>query len=131
MSNNSPESPSAAATPARSTHSRRRRPRNRERLRTSKVGVTSLIFVLLNILIWISLRFRWVVVTSGLSAICAFFGFILALVALKQIHRRQGRLQGEGAALIGKWGNLGLLVLSGLLFVYSFTIAIIRGQILN
>ncbi len=127
MSTKPPHSPATRSN----SGSRRRRPRNRERLKTSKLGVLSLLFVLLNVLVWISLRFRWIVLTSGLSAICGLVGFLLALVALKHIHRRQGRLQGEGAALIGKWGNLGLLILSGLLFVYSFTIAIMRGQILN
>ncbi|MCC5841913.1 MAG: hypothetical protein JJT96_17490 [Opitutales bacterium] len=98
---------------------------------TSKFAIASLVCLLGNLLIFTSLRLREVIITSGLIMIVATLGFVLGTVALKRLHRRKGRLQGEGAAIIGKYANLGLALLMGTLFVYSLAMAVLRGQLLN
>lgn len=43
----------------------------------------------------------------------ASLGFLLGSRAVNRIQRYGGVLQGEGAAFVGKWGNLALLLLTG------------------
>ena len=108
-----------------------RRPRDRDKERFSKLALASMAFLFINLLVWTSLRFREVIISSGLSTVCGLAGFIFGVVALKRIHRRHGRLQGESVAMLGKWLNLAIFVLSALLFVYSVSVALMRGQLLN
>lgn len=98
---------------------------------TSKFAIASLICLLGNVLIFTSLRLREVIITSGLIMVVATIGFVLGTVALKRLHRRKGRMQGEGLALIGKYVNLILALLMAFLFVFSVAMAVLRGQLLN
>lgn len=109
----------------------KRRPRDRSNERFSKMALASIACLFVNVLVWTSLRFREVIISSGLLTAFGLAGLILGVFALKRIHRRHGRLQGESVAMLGKWLNLAIFVLSALLFIYSLSVAVMRGQLLN
>jgi hypothetical protein len=99
-------------------------------LRTSKLAVLSVVFLLINVFQWLAFRNVDVLIISFLSVVISFIGWIIGMRALKAIKRRQGVLQGEGAGLIGYWANFALWVLSFFYFLWNFLLAIMRGELI-
>lgn len=90
----------------------------------------SLLFLLINIFLWVGFRNVDVLIVSLSSTLIAFIGAIAGYRAQRRIRRYGGRIQGEGMATVGYYANLVLFLLALLLFCYSFAMAVLRGEIL-
>ena len=82
--------------------------------------------LLLTILVFIALMSIDWTVLSGVIAALSLGGFVLGLFAEKQISRRMGLMQGDGPALVGKWGNLSIFVIIITYFVWSLSLYLYR-----
>ena len=71
-----------------------------------------------------------ILVLSLSSTVLALVGAITGYRAYRRIRKHGGRIPGEAMAMIGYWSNLVLLLLSFLVFCYSFAMAFLRGDIL-
>ncbi len=107
----------------------RHRRRGKDRLRQSILAPLSVAFLLACVFSVAALRGTGLLFLSGLVSFLGLVGFLLGQWAERRIHRHHGVIQGHAAALIGKWGNLGLFVLALVLFIWELARAILSGRL--
>jgi len=100
----------------------------KDSLKWSKRGPISVGILLINAFQWISLRGFDTIIVAFLSIILAAIGWVFGVYALRKIKRHRGVLQGEGAALMGYWGNLIVFLVSLLFFCWLLFLGIMRGE---
>lgn len=98
-------------------------------MRQSKLAPLSVGLLLVSI--FFILGFRWIdqlLLAAGV-VVLSLLGFVFGRRAERHIRRHHMVIQGYAAAQIGRWGNLGLFVLSGIYFIFELARSIIRGDI--
>lgn len=109
---------------------RERRSRRSDTTPESLLAKIAVIFLLLNIFIVTGLRNVDMLVVTLLVVLTSGSGFVFAIYAKRQLRRRSGRLQGEGLATLGYWGNLIVMLMFLLAFSWFFAMGILRGDLL-
>lgn len=90
----------------------------------------SVLMILVNVCLFVGLRNLDMLVLTLMVALVAALGWFFAIRARKQLRRRYGRMQGEGAAMLGYWGNLIIMLLFTFGFSWFFAMGILRGDLL-
>lgn len=104
--------------------------RTKDRFRLSRMAVASTVMLLAIVFLWVAFRAHDRVLISFISTILALTGYILGSRAMKRIERHHGTIQGDGAALVGKWGCMILFILSAMYFSYVLAMAVYVGRFL-
>lgn len=86
--------------------------------------------ILINVCLFVGLRNIDMLAITLMVTLISAIGFFCAIRARKQLRRHYGRIQGEGTALLGYYGNLATMLLFGFGFAWFLTIGILRGDLL-
>ena len=101
-----------------------------ENLRFSYNAGASIGFILLNLFLWAGFRSIEILLMLLVNVLISGIGFLLAWRALKKIRRTHGVIQGEAAARIGYWGNLGIFVATFFFFAFLVAYGVLKGDFL-
>lgn len=98
-------------------------------MKKSKLAPTSVFVLLLNIFtILLLLREDPLIITTA-AFLLSGFGYSLGRTAQRRINRHHGVIQGHAAAVVGTYGNLVVVILAAILFVFELIRAIFYGDI--
>jgi hypothetical protein len=103
--------------------------KGKDRMRHSRMAPLSVGLLLVSVFFIIGMRWIDWLALSGVVFLLSAGGYFLGASAERRIRRHHMVIQGHAAAMIGKWGNLGLLVLSAVYFAFDLARSIISGQI--
>lgn len=112
------------------SHSHSHHRTNAENLRFSYKAGASIGFILLNLFLWAGFRGIEILLMLLANILISGIGLLLAWFALKKIRRTHGVIQGEAAAQIGYWGNLGILLISFFFFAFLVAYGVLKGDFL-
>jgi len=116
--------------PSRSSNHRSKKEHDRDRMRQSKTAPISVFCLLLSVFLIAWLRQTDVLVLSFIVSISSLAGWMIGRVGLRRIRRHHGVIQGEGAAMVGFYGNMILFALSTALLCWELVRSILNGDIL-
>lgn len=113
-------------------HKERRRRKKRhipkEKMRKAYFAMASTIFLFGNLLQWLSLRGFDIIISAGLSLILGFIGWLVGILAVRQVKRHRTALQWDVLSPVGYWGNLIIMLLSLFFFLLLFTQGVMGGK---
>ena len=98
-------------------------------MRNSKLAPLSVAMLLIAVFYVIAFRFLDPLALGAGVVIISLTGFLLGRAADRGIRRHHMVIQGHAAAQIGRWGNLALLALSSMFFIFELARSIVRGDI--
>lgn len=108
---------------------RRAGAKNNDRVKKSKLAPLSVFFLLVNIFAILLLLRADRLITTTAAFLIAGLGYSIGRSAQRRIKRHHGVIQGHAAAEVGTYGNLAIVILAALVFIFELVRAVFYGDI--
>jgi hypothetical protein len=109
---------------------RSRRRQKNDNIKETPWAKAAVFMLLVNIFVLAGLRNIDKLVITLVVAVVAGIGWVFAIRAQRQLRRYHGRLQGDGLAALGYWGNLLMMLFFLLGFAWFLAMGILRGELI-